>query len=282
VPVLLGVARVQFSDAKLKVDASRDVVYATRVTNDAVPADWSRGVKLDVSADDLQRVSDAREAVQFAALPPAASQPRSYSAWAKEFSRYVGQAERLEILRHPTLKIASRGDETERDFRIRVQLEGRVARDAAVEAVRRKYAPKQAALAERLRRAEASLGREQEQASEQKAQAAVSLGATVLGALLGRKAVSTGTIGRATTTARGVGRSMKEASDVKRATETVAAVRQQMRDLEDQAAADAAAIGVGFDVGAALEPVEIAPKRGQIDVRFVALGWMREQEAPAR
>ena len=282
VPVLLGVARVHFSDAKLKVDASRDVVYATRVTSDAVPADWSRGVKLDVSADDLQRISDAREAVQFAALPAAASQPRSYSAWTKEFARYVGLAERLDILRHPTLKIASRGDESERDFRIRVQVEGRAARDAAVESVRRKYAPKHAALAERLRRAEASLGREQEQASEQKAQAAVSLGATVLGALLGRKAVSTGTIGRATTTARGVGRSMKEASDVKRATETVAAVRQQMRDLEDQAAADAAAIGVGFDVGAALEPVAIAPKRGQIDVRFVALGWMREPEAPAR
>ena len=282
VPVLLGVARVHFSDARLKVDASRDVVYATRVTGDAVPADWSRGVKLDLSADDLERVSDARDGVRFAALPAAAAQPRSYAAWAKEFSRYLGQAERLEILRHPTLKIASRGDETERDFRIRVQVEGRAARDAAVEAVRRKYAPKQAALAERLRRAEAALGREQEQASEQKAQAAVSFGATVLGAILGRKAVSTGTIGRATTTARGVGRSMKEASDVKRATETVAAVRQQMRELEDQAAADAAAIGAGFDVGAGLDPVAVAPKRGQIDVRFVALGWMREGEAPAR
>jgi hypothetical protein len=272
VPFVLGAARVHFVDAKLKIDATRDVLYAAPVTDDAVPLDWSQSTRLDVAAEDLQRVS-TDEGLTFGPLPVAAVQPKNYATWTKAFTRWVGQNERLEVLRHPTLKIASRPDESERDFRIRIQVEGRAARDAAVEAVRRKYAGKEAALAERLRRAQAIVDREQEQASQQKTQTAVSLGATVLGALFGRKAVSTGTLGRATTTARGMSRSMKEASDVKRAAENVEVVRTQIGELEDRVAADVAAIAAEFDLGAPLARVVVAPKRVHIDVRFVALGW---------
>ncbi len=279
VPVILGAARVGFSDPKMKIDATRDVLYAARVTDSAVPMDWSRSERLDVRPDDLQRLN-AASGLLFASLPAAAAQPKNYANWLKAFSRHVGQSERLEVFQHPTLKVASRPDETERDFRIRLQQEGRSGRDAAVERIRQKYASKQAALAERLRRAEAAVGREQEQVTQQRTQTAVSLGATVLGALFGRKAISTGTLGRATTAVRGVGRSMKEASDVKRATENVDAVRAQIQELDDQVAAEAAGIGAGFDASAALDSVTLSPKRGSVDARFVALGWMSADEAP--
>lgn len=280
VPVILGAARVSFSDPKLKIDASRDVLYAAPVGDTAVAVDWANSTKLDVSAADLRPVS-ASEGIGFAPLPAAAAQPRNYTAWNKEFGRWLAQAERLEMRRHPTLKIASRPDETERDFRIRLQLEARAARDAAVEDVRRKYAPKQAALNDRLRRAEAAIGREQEQASQQRTQTAVSFGATVLGALLGRKTVSTGTLGRATTAARGVSRSMKEAGDVKRASEAADAVRGQLRDLEQQIESDVADLGAAFDINAPLETIVVAPKRGQVEVKFVALGWLPDAESTA-
>jgi hypothetical protein len=73
---------------------------------------------------------------------------------------------------------------------------------------------------------------------------------------------------------------MKEASDVKRASETVDAVRAQIKELDDQVAAEAAGIGAGFDTTAPLESLTLAPKRGSVDARFVALGWMRADEAP--
>jgi hypothetical protein len=69
---------------------------------------------------------------------------------------------------------------------------------------------------------------------------------------------------------------MKEAADVKRAAGTVEAVRAQITELEEQVAIDVAAIAAGFDVGSSLERVVIAPKRGHVDVRFVALGWLSE------
>ena len=280
-PVLLGAARVHFTDAKLKIDAVRDVLYAAPFADDPLPVDWSRSVALDVRPEALRRVSPG-DRLLHEQLPSAALQPKNYAAWTKSFARWVAGSARLSVFRHRSAGAVSAPGESERDFQIRLRHEAHAARDAAVDEVRRKYAAKRAALAERLRRAEAAVGREQEQASQQKTQTAVSLGATVLGALFGRKAVSTGTLGRATTTVRGVGRSMQEAADVKRAEETVTAVRAQLQTLDDEAAAAVAGIAATFDQSASLERVDIAPKRASVDVQFVALGWMPSDGAPGR
>ena len=270
-PVVLGAARISFADPKLGVEASRDVLYAASVGGGPVAVDWAAADRLDAPVADLRRAPEP--GASFQPLPPALSQPKNYAAWEKALSRWLSQNEKVELLRHRETALVSRPDETERDFKIRVQDAARAARDEAVEAVRRKYAPKQAALAERLRRAEASKARESEQATQQKLQTAVSLGATIMGALLGRKAVSTGTLGRATTAARGLGRTMKEGSDVQRAAETVEAVRALGRQLEDELRQDMQTVAADFERAPQLERVTLLPKRGQVSVQLVALGW---------
>jgi hypothetical protein len=273
VPVLLGAARVSFSNAKLGIDFTREVTYSVPVTTDPIPVDWSLALPLDANPSEL-RSEPEPGMPRFAPVPPAAMQPKNYAKWQKAFGRSLGQREKLELWRHPVLKTVSRLGESEREFRMRSQVEIREARDAAIDELRRKYAPKKATLEERLRRAEAAVGREEEQAAHQKLDTAMSFGATVLGAILGRRTIGAGTIGRATTTARGMRRSMKEASDVKRAAETVQAVREQMQELDGRLAEDAAAITARFESNVPLEPVVLTPKRGQVAVEFVALGWM--------
>jgi hypothetical protein len=270
-PVALGAARVAFSDPKLGIDVARDVIYETAIGSGAVAVDWAAAAPLDLPVADLRQ--ESHPGASYEPLPPAATQPKNYAMWEKAFARWLGQTERVELFRHRGTELTSTPGETERDFRIRVQDASRVLRDEAVEAVRRKYAAKQVTLAERLRRAEAGVARESEQASHQKLQTAVSLGATLMGALLGRKAIGTGTLGRATTAARGVGRTMKEASDVKRASETVEAVRAQVRQLEEEIRDETQTLSAGFDRALELERVTLLPKRGQVLVHFVALGW---------
>jgi hypothetical protein len=279
-PGVVGAARVSFSDRTLGVDSTESVLHLVPITDDAVQVDWENSEKLDLTVPDLEREPQAASA-SYAAPPAAATQPRKYPAWEKAFARWLAQSARVELLRHSALGIASKPGESERDFRVRLQLEMRTARDAAVDTVRKKYASKLDALAERLRRAEQAVGREQQQASDQKMQTALSMGATLLGALLGRKAVSAGTLGRATTAARGVGRSMKEASDVQRAEESVEAVKAAIARLEEQIGGDVAAVTGRFEQDAPLEKVAISPKRGQIEVQFVALAWKPEDLAPA-
>ncbi len=278
-PGILGVARVSFSDRALGVDTTSEVLFLAPVSDDAIQVDWAEARKLDLTPADLLREPEDPNA-DFAPLG-AAGQAKKYSAWQKAFARWLAQNERIELLRHPALGVAAKAGESERDFRIRLQHEGRAARDEAIEAVRRKYAPKQAALAERLRRTEQSVEREQQQASDQKMQTAVSMGATLLGALFGRKAVSVGTLGRATTAARGVGRTMKEASDVKRAAESVESVKAAVAALEGQLAEDIAAVTAKLDQNVELERIPLAPKRGQVEVQFVALAWSPDSRGRA-
>ena len=280
-PGVLGAARVSFSDRALGVDSTADLYYFAPVTDDAIQVDWAAAERLDIRADDLSRAPAAPEA-RFAPLPAAAAQPKKYAAWEKSLKSWLGQNERITLLRHSTLAVISKPGESERDFRIRLQHEARAARDAAVDAVRRKFASKQAALAERLRRAQQAVERETQQASDSKMQTAVSMGATLLGALLGRKAVSASTLGRATTAARGVGRSMKEASDVKRAAESVDSVKAAIDALEGEIAEAVAGVTAKIDQDAPLEQVSLAPKRGQIEVQFVALAWKPEESVPTR
>ena len=177
-------------------------------------------------------------------------------------------------MRQRDLKLTSRPGETERDFKVRVQDAVRAARDEAVNEMRKKFAAKQAQLADQRRRAEASVEKESAQATQQKLQTTVSVGATILGALFGRKSLGVGTVGRATTAARGVGRSMKEADDIRRATENLDAVRERERALGEEIVQETRRITEAFDAQSAVERISLTPKRGQTSIQLIALGWM--------
>ena len=199
---------------------------------------------------------------------------KQYTEWARDFERALTRAAPLTLFTVSALKLSSRADETERDFRIRAQQLGREQRDQAIEALRAKYAPKLARAQEKLRKAQETVAKEQQQVTQQRLQTAVSIGATVLGALLGRRAVSATTLGRATTAVRGVSRSAKEAEDVTRASGRVGDVEQEVADLEAELQHEVDALTAEWDPAAlAVEPIGLKPKRGGVDVQLVSLVW---------
>ena len=69
------------------------------------------------------------------------------------------------------------------------------ARDAKIEVLRGKYATKLAAMQDKLRRAEQTVQRESQQASQAKMDTAISVGGAILGAIFGRGKVGVGTLG---------------------------------------------------------------------------------------
>ena len=148
-------------------------------------------------------------------------------------------------------------------------------RDSAVEALRKKYAPKIAALEERRRRAEQQVQAQAEQAKSAKLQTAISFGSALIGSLFGRKVASMANVGRATTAARGVSRSMKEASDVARAGETVEAIGQQIAEMNAEVESATQGLIAQQDTSTEqLEQVSVKPKKKDISVRLVSLAWL--------
>jgi hypothetical protein len=86
--------------------------------------------------------------------------------------------------------------------------------------------------------------------------------------------VSATTLGRATTAARSVGRSMQESGDITRAREKLAAIDEQRRALEDDIAAETAAIEAAGDPATEVfERVTVKAKRTNVALKLVALVW---------
>jgi hypothetical protein len=277
-PVAMGIARVTFGDTKLKINETRDVVAVAPIGSGAVPVDWSAGEILEIAPSDLQ--TEPAEGATFDPLPRAATVVKNYAAWQKAFVAWVAGSQTLDLHRHAGLKLTSQAGESERDFRIRAQNAQREARDAELDVVRRRFAEKRARLAERVRKAEEGVSREEGQASQTNTQTMISAGAAVLGGLaglLGGRSISATTLGRATTAVRGVGRGSKEREDVKRAQDNVEIRKKELDELDAQIGEETAAIAARFDAAAgALETVSVAPKRGQVIVQTVALGWRPE------
>jgi hypothetical protein len=268
-PLLLGAAKVNFTDSKARVDVTRDAVYLTSITNAAVPVNWDEARAATVALSDLERQPE--DGAAFAELPAAAAKAQNYAAWGRDFASYLFGAEKLELLRSPSTKLVSNPDESERDFRVRAAQLAREVRDEAVEKLRARYAPKIATLQERLRKAQQAVAAQEAQAKQAQLSTAVSVGATLLSAFVGRKG---SVLGRASSAARGAGRAMQEGSDVARAKETVAAIQQQLAQLEEQFKAESAEVAARAD--AQTEPLEtltIKPRKAGINVQLVALAW---------
>jgi hypothetical protein len=273
-PVVYANVELRYSDTKLKLEVTHLASYMAPLHDGPVPLEWEDAERTPLQPQAL-RIQPPTGAT-FAKLPSLAARKASYDKWCTALTRWLKANEALELLYSPSTKQTSRPDESERDFRARLQQIGREHRDDELAALRQRYAPKAATLEERLRRARQAVEREEAEVRDRGFETAISVGTTVLGAILGgRRKLTKTTLGRAGTAARRAGRVAKETSDVRRAEETVAALEQQLADLQEDFAAAAAELPSPAD--ALAEPLQRAlllPKRGDVTVKLLTLLWV--------
>jgi hypothetical protein len=271
-PMLLGTSQVRVSDSKAGVDVTRDVTVLAPISDGAVAVDWDHAMEAGLTVADLE--SSPSDGAQFGEVPSPASKAKSYEAWSKDFAGWLFRTQKIDLLKSPSTKELSKPGESESDFRVRLQQSGRETRDKQSDYLRRKYAPKIAALQDRIRRAGQMVERQQAESRASQMQAAISVGASILGAFLGRKTISAANIGRATTAIRGAGRAIKESKDVGQAEDNVMALQQQLADLEAQFKTETDALVAATDpLNEKLERVSLKPTKANITVKLVALAW---------
>jgi hypothetical protein len=276
-PSLLGIANIYYADAKAGIASQQNFSYLAQFASPAIP--WDQAESIGITEQELEKLP-APDAT-YSELPPEASNAKSYPVWSRDFSDWLFRTQTLKLYRSNSLSQLSKPGESESDFRIRLQQMAREQRDRLVERLRQKYATRIDAMQERIRRAQAAMDRESEQAKQQKLQTAISFGTTVLGALFGRKRLSVSTLGRATTAARGVGRTVKESEDIDRAAENVQALRQQLSDIESQLKAETdQAISAIDPQNESLQTVELRPKKSNIAIRVLSLSWVPYRQDP--
>ena len=216
----------------------------------------------------------------YADCPTAAANVKNYTKWNREFKRWVRQAETITLYRSKKYRLTSEAGETEGEFRIRLQQQANEKRDVAVAKLRKRYASKATTLENRLMRAEQAIEREKQQSTKKKLDTAVSFGTAILGAVLGRKKLSSTTASKMGTAIRSASGARKEAADVKRAKQTAEKVRADLKTLSQALEQDINALDAAYDAqDEELREIEVKPKLTDIHVPVVALAWMPYQDA---
>jgi hypothetical protein len=255
-------------DNRLGLSSAEPVGHYLELGEETIGLLWDKAAPFQVKVEAL--APRPEEGASFLPLPSRAAQFLKTAEG--DYGDFVARTFELSLWKSRMFNEVSRPGESERDFRLRLGQKAREKRDAEVERLRRRFAAKFATLERQLMTAQQRLDREQEQYKQQMTHTAISMGATILGSILGRKASQ---IGRATTSARSASRAYYEKMDIERARQQVEMARSRQVEMEKQVEAEASRITTSLDPNAeVLQPIVLRPKKKDIMVQWSGLLWL--------
>jgi hypothetical protein len=271
---ILWSAKLHFVDAGHGVDAWQPVSGLALPPGEATDPDWQVLASMAASTPPATTAAPVPLA-RFVAPPASALRAASWAAWSKSLSAALYQEARCTLQHYAGAKAISNPGEDAGAFRARLAQALREQRDREVDALTASVAPKLAALQARLAQAQSRAQVQHSQATAQTVQAAVAVGATILGALFGSKKLSTTTVTRAATAMRSATRIGEQRQEAAQADESVATVQQQIDALQAQCEAAITALKAKLDPATMpLEAVALAPRKGDITVGELVAAWV--------
>lgn len=277
-PTLLRVATVHFSSGKSGSDLSRTVRFVNPITAQGISWDTNLPPPLKPEALGSEPVSGAG----FDPLPGFAMNAANYKQVEKDFAEWLYRNERADIFSCPALKAWSDIGELEADFRQRLNLQAREARDAALDKLKESAAKKIAALESKLQTAEGQLAREKAQAQTAQINAGVSVLGGILGAVFGRKA-GLGSITRGASAFGKASSAYQQHQDVNVVEGRIEGLNQELEAIKAELEAESSQLAANYDTAAlVIESTPVKPARTDIKVESVALLWLPYDSEGAR
>jgi hypothetical protein len=273
-PAVLRAAEVRYSDAKLQINGAKPVLKLNRIAEGESPVDWEHEVALPATLNLTHFQRRPGKAGEWGGLPAEVTDSPFYTRVRGEFTDWLQQNEKLPLWSAPVFKLVSRPEETEGDFRARLQHAARELRDQAVAELEARHQKKIEAAKAGLQRAVARVEEQTAQANAAKVSTAVSIGSTILDFFLGgrSKGVS-GSKARAATT--GASRIWKEDQDVNRGKEEVRRLEAGLGEAEAELAREIEKLKVNFDAASTpLEPIHVEALKKNITTKACGLAWL--------
>jgi hypothetical protein len=268
-PYIVGMVKLHFVDAKNKIDTWQERVYMVKPGEKGKEISWDEAQ--DITPLKGKLLKNPPKEAYYAELPIALSQPPNYAAFGKSLAAYLYQSASLDIFSVPELKITSKLDETESGFQTRLTEALKEKRDDEVAKLQQKYQSKIEALNEKVRRAHEKLDKEQSQVTRKRFDTAISIGTTILGAILGRGKLSSSTVSKAGTSIKQAGRIGSAAS----AEENLKQCQQQLQDMQNELQAQMAALTLVDTSKIHVEKISVHPRKTDITVDAVGLVWVQ-------
>ncbi len=269
-PHLLREGVVHFYSAKSGVDGSKTVRLVNPVL--ATGIDWDNTVPPPLKTD--ATASEPTVGAGFAELPGFAMNAANYKQVEKDFVEWLYRNERADVFSCPTLKEWAKLDESEADFRARLTLEAREARDTAISKLRDVATKKIFSIQTRLQTAQGQLDKQKAESNSAMMQAGVSVLGGILGAFLGRKS-GLGSLARSTSAIGKATGAYKQHEDVAAADAKIASINAEIEAVNAELEAAIAKLTESYDPATlALETDSIKPAKTDVKVTQVALLWL--------
>jgi hypothetical protein len=266
-PALVASARLHFTKARTDVDEWREEHRLAFLDEDSVSDPWEGAAILAARPDEDP---EPESGGGFAEAAPPVLRAASYKRWSKQLISEMYRNRRVTLWTSADPKAMSTSGESREEFLGRLSLLLREERDRDLAKLEERYRPKLARIQERIDRARRRLEKEEDQFRQQSYQAAVDIGASVLGALLGRKTRS-----RGASAARKAGRAAGERGDIGRAKEELASQREALAALETEFREAASELRVPpRPEDLELTEVPIKPRKSDLEVDTLRLAWV--------
>ncbi|OYV06588.1 MAG: hypothetical protein CFE26_05520 [Verrucomicrobiales bacterium VVV1] len=269
-PTLLRVATVHFSSTKAGSDVSRTVRFVNPITPEGIT--WDTNLPPPLKPELLGNEPEA--AAGFDPLPGFAMNGANYKQVEKDFAEWLYRNERAELFSCPALKAWSNIGELEADFRQRLNLQAREARDAALDKLKDAAAKKIAAVESKLQTAEGQLAKEKAQAQSAQLNAGASVLGGILGAVFGRKA-GLGSITRGASAFGKATSAYQQHQDVNVVQGKIDALGQDLEAIKAELEEESNKLAASYDPAAlTLESDSVKPAKTDIKVESIALLWL--------
>lgn len=270
-PLFAATVKLHFVDTKNQIDTWQDLFFMAPPSKDGTTILWEQGE----NHPEVQTILEASPwpDCTFKEVPSSLLQEKNFNNSQKTLLSYLYEHQHLSIFRAPDFKLTSSLNESEGDFRARLLLGMREKRDEITNKIREKYQIKINALKTKMQQAEDRVDQKKQRAGWQKAETYISMGATILGALFGKK-ITKGTINEAGTSIKRVGRIQKDSQDLSRNEETYKNYQQQIHQLESELDLEISQALKGLDPQSIkIETIPIRAKKSEISIDKTSLIW---------
>ena len=272
-PALMARGQLHYVRTTWKTDKWEEKTFLAQITGGQTPDEvWEQSEEVLENLDFYDKPDGEAE---FAKLPSDMQKAKNYKRWEKEFKEYMYKDLPIVLQKCASLKMFSQAGETPGEFRIRLEQQASERRDEETEKLRKRYATKFTTLRDRIRRAEDKVEKEEADYRASRMNSYLSIGTTLMGALLGRKTVSVTNARRAQSSMRSFGRSSKEKSDISRAEEGLEDLQIKYENLEAEFNEEIEKLEEKLSVdNLEFEELSLAPRKSDLSVEEFAVVWL--------
>jgi len=265
--------KVRFYNESKKIDQKEDISLKIPLFQDTAELNIKDALP---NEDDLSIYDEKPlERARFLLLPSFLEKMKDTSALEEKFKNYLYDNTRIELFSSKEFKILSTPGEDIADFKSRVSDLIRAEKDKMVEKLTEQYAKKEEKLEKDFIRLQEKLEKEEADVKAITTQSALSLGSSVLGALLGRTKV--GTLNTGVTGLGRASRILKEKKDVELVKKKIDALTENIQKLEDELKQSVENMSGKFDIdNYIIETISIKPNKSDIFGINIALLWETE------